>query len=309
MAFVGRSCTVRLPLCDLVNQAHTEDAKAGGTAPGIAIFVFGRKEYLYAAQHLALSLREHSPTVPVHLWAAEGMNVDASYYTEVHTLDAKWYANGPGSLKLNVHDILPEGRWMYVDADMLCVSDIAPALERLKAYDFALDVRGKGKFGADIQYTPWAMQETVKRVAELGDDATYYGVQTSWVWINKGSKLCADIYATAKALRFTPDDLKEPWGGSIPDELCISAALSKLGIDPHSEDLSFYGTRGAYPSLSAMRQRHAFACLYGDTRRHRLVASSWLDQYDRFVRSMYARNGGLMGMDIHSIMRNKHVTR
>lgn len=289
--------------------AHNEDANAGGTTPGIAIFVFGRKEYAYAAQHLALSLKEHSPDVPVHLWAGEGMPVDPSYYTEVHELDPDWYANGPGELKMNIYTILPKGAWLYLDADMLCLSDIRPALERLKAHDFALDVRGSGKEGDSIPYTPWATTATIKRVYGLPDNATYFGVQTSWMWLRVENSTCERIFDTVDTEAFKTTDLKEQWGGSIPDELCISAALSKLNYTPHSENLSFYGTRGAYPTFTAVRNAHPLACLYGDTRKHRLVASSWLDQYDRYIRKMYADRGRRMGMDIHAIMRNKHVTR
>src|SRR5690606_15909006 len=102
-------------------KKRTEEAKGRGTeAAAIAIFVVGKKEYAYAAQHLALSLKEHSPSIPVHLWAADGLPVDASYYAKVHHLDPVWYIDGPGVLKVHIHDILPPGDWLYLDADMLC---------------------------------------------------------------------------------------------------------------------------------------------------------------------------------------------
>lgn len=290
-------------------SAHNDEAKAGGTSPGIAIFIFGRKEYAYAAQHLALTLKEYSPNVPVHLWAGDGMPVDRSFYDEVHYLDPMWYEHGPGRLKLNAHDILPDGDWLYLDADTLCLSDIGPALDKMKAHDFALDVRGVGKEGDPIAYTPWATNATVRHVAELPEDASYFGVQTSWIWIRKGSKLCDRVFTAALSMGFDTEDLKEQWGGSIPDELCISAALSKINFTPFSLPISFYGTRGAYKTFNEVKANHPLACLYGDTRKHRLVASSWLDQYDRTIRALYQLRGKRMGMDIHSIMRNKHVTR
>ncbi len=290
-------------------KTNNTEANAGGTAPGIAIFIFGRKEYAYAAQHLALTLSQYSPSIPVHLWAAEGMPVDPSYYTEVHTLKPIWYADGPGTLKLHVHEILPVGDWLYLDADTLCIADLSPHIEELKAHDFALDVRGVGKEGDPIAYTPWATNATVKMVADLPEDASYFGVQTSWMWIRKGSPMPMKVFGYAQKMGFDTSDLKEQWGGSIPDELCISAALSKLNHTPFSLPLSFYGTRGVYSTFNEVKARHPLACLYGDTRKHRLVASSWLDQYDRTLRSLYQRTGKRMGMDIHSIMRNKHVTR
>ena len=290
---------------------NTDSERRGDSPPAIAILVYGRKEYAYAAQHLAMTLREHSPGVPVHLWAGEGLLIDSSYYTEVHRLDPIWYHDGPGQMKVHIHDILPAGDWLYLDADMLCIADIRPHIEALKAHDFALDVRGKGGENDRIEYTPWATQQTIKRVAGLPDDAVYYGVQTSWMWIRKGAPAPALIFGAAKALHdsFTLEDLKEQWGGSIPDELCIGAAISKTGIEPHSEALAFYGSLGSYPTFNAVKASHPLACLYGDTRKHRLVAPRWIDQYDRTVRALYRERGGFMGMDIHRIMKNKHVTR
>lgn len=292
---------------------RTDEAKGrGDSAPAIAIFVFGRREYAYAAQHLALTLKEHSPEIPVHIWADEDLPVHPSYYTEVHRLDPIWYQDGPGALKLHIHDILPAGDWLYLDADMLCLSDIGPAIESLKAHDFALDVRGSGGENDSIPYTPWATNETVRRVAKLPADAVYYGVQTSWMWIRKGAPAPMLVFGAARDLhdKFKPSDLKEQWGGSIPDELCISAALSKTGIEPHSAPITFYGTHGAYGNkFNEAKRNHPLACLYGDTRMHRLVATRWIDQYDRYVRAMYQRKGRLIGMDIHRIMKNKHVTK
>lgn len=304
-----RPGSIRLPCGHLAVIEHNAEANAGGSAPGIAIFAFGRKEYAYAAQHLALTIKEHSPGIPIHLWASDAMPVDPGFYDQVHHLEVKWYADGPGKMKLNVHDILPEGDWLYLDADTLCLADLGPTLERLKRHDFALDVRGVGKEGDPIAYTPWATNATVKMIAELPEDASYFGVQTSWVWIRKGSELCSRIFNTAKSMGFDTSDLKEQWGGSIPDELCMSAALSKLNHTPFSLPISFYGTRGAYKTFSDVKAAHPLACLYGDTRKHRLVSPSWLEQYDRTVRSLYQRTGKRMGMDIHSIMKNKHVTR
>lgn len=288
---------------------HTEDAKGGGKSPAIAIFIFGKKEYAYAAQHLALTLREHSPNVPVHLWAAPGLPVDPSYYTEVHALDAEWYADGPGALKLNIHAILPKGDWLYLDADMLCLSDIRPELEKLKAHDFALDVRGVGKEGDGIAYTPWATNATIKRVYGLPDDATYFGVQTSWMWIRVESATCERIFDTVDPHAFTVADLKEKWGTSIPDELCFSAALSKLNIHPFSLPISFYGNRNDTVTFAEARAQYKFAVLYGDVRKHRLVSSRWLDHYDRMVRKLYQKDGRPMMMDVHRIMRGKYITQ
>lgn len=288
-------------------KINTKEAKGGGTTPAIAIFAFGNKAYGYFAQHLALSLRVNSPSVRVHLWAADGMNIDHSLFTAVHRLDPKWYADGPGRLKLNIHDILPKGDWLYLDADTINVSDIAPHIELLKAHDFAIEVKGKGGEADDIPYTPWATQATIKRVNDLPDNATYFGVQSSWMWIRKGSKLCTSIFGMAKGCTYQFTDLKEKWGKSIPDELCIATALTALDITPHSAELSFYGNGREFKGLRDMAQKHPLVCLYGDNRQHRLVRSTWMGMYDRYVRNLYQKESRSMGMDIYRAMQYKYV--
>jgi hypothetical protein len=291
----------------LNGKANNEEASAGGTAPGIAIFIFGSREYAYAAQHLALTLREYSPGIPIHLWAAENMKVDATMFDHVHPLEVKWYMNGPGELKLNIHDILPAGDWLYLDADTINIADLRPYIGKLKAHDFAIEVKGKGGEKDIIAYTPWATQATIKEINGIPDGATYYGVQSSWMWIRKGATQPADIFYRAQSCCYKPSDLKEKWGTSIPDELCIATALTALGIDPHTESLSFYG--GESKTFNEVKAQYPLACLYGDRKKHRLVRDNWFDQYDRFIRALYRKHNRLMGMDIFRIMNGKYIAQ
>lgn len=287
----------------------TQMVTAGGNAPGVAIVVHGHNDYASAAEHLALTLRLHSPNVPVHLWAAPNMRFDHSLFTEVHPLDPAFYEQGPGACKTLLYDLLPEGKWLYLDADTLCIADITPALERLSNHDFAIEVLGMGKEGDPINYMPWASPGTIREVANIGDGATYYGVQSSWVWITKPSTLCANIYTAAKATRFEPKHLKEKWGRDIPDELRMSAALTKTGTTPHSEKLLFYGNGKEYKNLAEVAQDRPLLCLYGDRRQHRLIRTSWFDAYDKYIRKVYRDSGRQLYVSLDRIMDNKYINR
>lgn len=291
----------------MTKGANTEEAKAGGTAPGIAIFIYGRRGYAAAAEHLALTLRKHSPHVPIHIWAGAGMSFDRSLFHHVHELAPKWYVNGPGTLKVSIYDILPEGDWLYLDADTLCIADIGPFIERLKAHPFALEVLGKGSEGDAIPYTPWATQATIKRVNKLKDGATYYGVQSSWMWIRKPSKEAAAIFKAAKAAHYTREDLKEPWGQDIPDELRFATALTVTGIEPYTERVLFYGQGKEYKGLAEVSKVFPLVCLYGDNRQHRLIRSTWFDAYDRYLRNCYAQASRTMFYSLHRVMDDKYI--
>lgn len=235
------------------------------------------------------------------------MSVDHSLFHAVHKLDAKHYADGPGSLKVSIYDILPKGDWLYLDADTLCLSDLSPFVQRMAAHDFAMEVHGKGKEADAIPYTPWATNSTIRKANKLGPDATYYGVQSSWMWIRKPSERAASIFAAAKAARYKREDLKEPWGSDIPDELRFATALTVTGIEPHSERLLFYGNSKEFKGLAEVAKVHPLVCLYGDNRQHRLIRTTWFDAYDRFLRNAYAKASRTMFYSLHRVMQDKYI--
>ena len=290
-------------------EVNNEEATGRAHGPAIAIFAFGRRGYAQAAQNLALTLREHSPSIPVHLWAADGLSVDHALFTKVHHLEAKHYIQGPGTLKCNIYSILPKGNWLVMDADSLVIADLTPFIDKLNEYDFMLEVKGRGGENDSIEYTPWATQATIKRVCELPDDAVYYGVQSSWVWMKKPSKKVAAIYKIAQSVQYVPKDLKEPWGNDIPDELRIASALTILKEDLPSFTMSFYGNSHEYKGLTEVAKHLPIICLYGDLRQHRLIKTSWFDAYDRYVRNLYKKAGRNMLYNLHNVMQDKYVNR
>ena len=290
-------------------EATQKKAKAGGKAPGIAVFIHGRRGYAAAAEHLALTLQKYDTETPLHLWAAEGMEFDPSLFTKVHTLPAKAYAQGPGTMKLNVHGLLPKGDWLYLDADTLVASDPRPYIERLKPHDFAIHLQGIGGEHDAIPYTPWATQATIKEVVGAKAGATYFGAQSSYMWIRKGADLPKRIFEEALSLPFEQKHLKERWGNDIPDELRISAALTSLGITPHTEHLMFYGSGHTYNGLTQVAAAFPFLCLYGDNRQHRLVRPTWMKDYDRYLQNVYKSAGRTYAYKLDLVMRDKYVNR
>lgn len=287
----------------------SEAAKAEGNPARVAVFVFGHRAYAVAAEHLAISIAEHSPEVEVHVWAAEGMDLRSELFAAIHQLPDDAFAQGPGTMKTRIHDVLPEGDWLVMDADMLCLSDLTPWIERLKAHDFGMQVLGMGGESDSIAYMPWVSPATIREATKAPDDAVYYGVQSSWIWVRKGSGSAKRVFDAAKSISFTREQLKEPWGQDTPDEARFSAALTKTGIEPHSEPMAFYGNDNTYRGLAEASRHHALACLYGDMRQHRLVKSGWIAAYDRYVRKLCADRGILMRMSVQQIMDNKYVAK
>ena len=278
----------------------------GGTAPAIAVFVFGKQGYYSAAENLALTARTYSPSTPVALWAADPSKVDHTLFAGVNKLPEAAYIHGPGTMKVNIYDLLPDGDWLVMDADMLVIKDLAPYIAALKAHDFAMEYMGKGPNDTDLAYSPWATTETIRRVGNLPQGTVFHGVQSSWMWIRKPSQLAASIFDKAKVYPYQWTDLKERWGFDIPDELRFATAVAETGTDLPDIKLSFYGGRTSY-GFSGIEE--PLICLYGDARKHRLVTPSWLSTYDTFLRTEYVKAGRTYRYSLHRVMGDKYVNR
>ena len=281
-------------------------ATGGGIAPAIAVFVFGKQGYYAAAEHLALTAQVNSPSTKVVLWAAEPGKVDHTLFAAVHQLPEYTYVNGPGTMKVGIYDLLPVGDWLVMDADMMVIKDLTPYIERLKAHDFAMEYMGKGPEDSDLGYSPWATTDTMRRVGGLPIGTTFHGVQSSWMWVRKPSKVAADIFDKANVVHYGIDDLKERWGFDIPDEVRFATAVAQAGIPLPDIKLSFYGGRTSY-GFSGIEE--PLLCLYGDARKHRLVTPSWLSTYDTYLRSLYYQTGRTLRYPLHRVMQDKYVNR
>ena len=284
---------------------HT--AKAGGTAPGIAVFAFGKRGYYAAAEHLALTVATLSPSIAVTLFAADPAQVDPSLFAAVHKLYPDAYEDGPGSMKARIYDLLPEGEWLVMDADMLVKSDLAPYIAKLRAHDFVMEVAGKGTTDADLKYSPWATVAKQREVAGLPDGTIHYGVQSSWMWIRKPSKVAARVFSKARSYAYKLTDLTERWGIDIPDELRFATALAELQLDIPEVNLCFYGATASRKGVTSIE--YPVLCLYGDTRKHALVRPGWLAEYDRFLRNVYRQAGRTLRYPLHNVMKDKYVNQ
>lgn len=276
-------------------------------APGIAVFVFGKRGYYAAAEHLAITVATFSPSLKVSLFAADPAQVDHTLFAAVHPLYPKWYEDGPGTMKSHIYDMLPDGEWLVMDADMLVKDDLSPHIAMLRLHDFAMEIAGKGTTDQALSYSPWASIATQREVAGLPEGTTHYGVQSSWMWIRKPSKLAAQIFAKAKGYPFKREHLKEKWGQDIPDELRFATALAELQPPMADVSLCFYGNTNSGKGLTAIP--YPVLCLYGDLRKHRLVRPGWLDTYDRFLRNVYIKAGRTMRYPLHNVMRDKYVNQ
>jgi hypothetical protein len=274
---------------------------------GIVTLCYGKRGYYAAAEHLAITLAEHSPGVPLTVYAERPEMLDASLFHQVVPLDSRWLAGGPGSAKVRWYDLLPEGDWLIMDVDSLVHRDIRPFLQQLQEHPFAIEVLRRGTSDKDLGYFPWATTDTINERAGLPEGTVHYSVQSSWMWVRKPSALAAAVFAQAEQATYTQADLKERWGSDIPDELRISHALAVLQPQLPNIKMSFYGNGTGSKGLSSVQE--PILCLYGDDHRRRLVRPGWLAAYDRYLRQVYLKRRRTLYYNVQRVMRDKYVNQ
>ena len=291
----------------MLSEQTNKVIDAGGNAPGIVTFCFGKRGYYQAAEFLAITLNEHSPGVSLTVYAERPDMLDHSLFTHVHQLQPEWKEGGPGSMKVRVYDILPDGEWLYMDVDSLINRDITPFIADLQRHDFLLEVMARGTDDKSLGYFPWATTTTINGRNDLPDTTVHYAIQSSWMWIRKPSDLAAKVFGHAQSCEYAVTDLKERWGNDIPDELRFSTALAILQPELPQVKLSFYGGSNSSKGMSSVTE--PILCLYGDDHKRRLVRPSWLAAYDRYLRTIYTRRRRPMVMSIQRVMRDKYVNQ
>ncbi len=274
---------------------------------GIVTLCFGKRGYYAAAEHLAITLADSSPGIPLTVYAERPELLDPSLFHQVVPLDSRWLAGGPGSAKVRWYDLLPDGDWLIMDVDSLVHRDVRPFLQQLQQHDFAIEVLRRATTDKELGYFPWATTDTINERAGLSAGTVHYSVQSSWMWVRKPSELAAAVFAQAEQATYTQADLKERWGSDIPDELRFSHALAVLQPQLPDIKMSFYGNGTGSKGLSSVQE--PILCLYGDDHRRRLVRPGWLSAYDRYLRQLYMKRRRTMYYNVQRVMRDKYVNQ
>lgn len=282
----------------------------GASAPRIAVFAFGRKGYIYGAANLAISIKEYTDA-HIHLFAQASLlkylpDFHRGLFDVVEILDPDNFTTlsqtDPGKCKARIYDLLPDGDWLYVDADTLCLGPLDSLWQGL--------VSDGRSFICEVieDYTPWASPEKIR--AKVGSDgASVYGVQTSWMFIRKTSgedHLCSDVIAMHDGSTWRRSELDHQWGRSMPDELLYSTACAKRGYDPSGPRLTFYG-KEAGRSQADVALNYRFLSLYGNGRGKTLVRKEYVEWYDPLLWSIYRSYDQAHMFKVNFIQQDKYL--
>lgn len=275
----------------------------------VTLMAFGRRGYAYAGANLIASLRYYGYGGGIDLW------VDA----RCHAMLPSWVhekarvrllpealGTDPGWLKVNLPGLIDRPT-IYLDVDSIALKDITPWALSLNAdgRDYITCVKGAAKVGQPMEYYAWAETTKVQHMEGFADDATYYGIQSSWAFLRPGQTLDrVHAVATEAYERWTVRDLKHTWGGSKPDELFWSIACTRMGHDPAwSGEPVHWG--GGFMSVTQMAEKHYILSLWGMGRGKASVPSRHVEKYDAIMRLVMKTMGQQYQTKSHYLRQDK----
>lgn len=268
----------------------------------ITLLAFGRRGYGLAAHNAIASLRHHGYNGPIDLFITDELrkNIGCIENVTVHHIDNA----DPGYLKLELPDLIKRPT-LYLDVDSIAFEDITPLLEALAAdgREFITSVQGTGTGkSVAIGYFGWAKPAKVASKEGFPDDATLYGIQSSWMWMRPGAKLSAIGDRAKQSYLLWERGEFARWGGSKPDELFWSIACTALGHNPawHTEPM-WYANGTA--SHAAVKAKYQLMTIPGQKQTSMLRA---FKIYDVEVRKFSGHKSDYIFHDKHTNFKSQH---
>lgn len=186
---------------------------------GIVIMAYARRAYYRQAEHLALSLRLHSPTTPLALVTDRPDHPVSRLFDEVIPLQGPHRTDCRPKLDLDLY--VPFERTLYIDADGLAVRDVQFLFDRFYGQDFVV-------LGRNIDSGYWYTDVTA--MCTLAGTSTIPKFNGGFLYFTKADRV-RSVFAEARALADQYDDLGyDHFNRGVADEPLLAIALGRHGI-------------------------------------------------------------------------------
>jgi len=272
---------------------------------GVTLMAFGKPIFFEFAFNMALSLRKHSPNVPIQLihdHYIKELGDRANIFDVLTDISSQAYTDNKriqaGKGKLSMYSLLHFDETLYLDVDGVVLQDISPLFDQEQ--DFKIQ---KDAMHWVDDHDGVAKQYNLKKQA--------IGCNSSIMFVRK-SKTTKKLFADAlKAIDEPFENMATEWfHGMHPDELYLGISMSKNNLaDVYFETRFpvYFQRRIDYhinKSVDDVKKDFFVLGCYGNHRyNHRFV----YDLYQRENRSNWREIIGMSPRkDIHKLMRYKH---
>lgn len=289
---------------------------------GVIIYAFKKSAYGKLAWNLAVSIKFHSPGIPVAVIHdgqpfAHLQEWQMKFFDYQILMDKSDLYEGlkfsPGKGKLSGYKYFPFDENIIIDADSICINDVNILFDKCTK-DFHAQTVGVWDQDAVDWTCQWMRLNFVKETFALPEKYNIYEINSSFMYVKKGP-VCEALYKQAIENYHTglSHPKLRPWGGGFPDELAWDVAFAQCGIHPqfdYQKELSNDNQEPIYFSTNFtndwgyVMNKYAFIGYFGD--RH-FTDSSLQKQYDRLMTAYGNHFGFTHWFKMHQLMKEKHV--
>lgn len=209
---------------------------------GILLLALGHGYYGRMAYNLAMSIKAVEPYAHITLVYTEAAIAHINQ-RNMWVFDNKMClpeSDQPFGVKLNLSELTPYEKTLYIDVDTLWVNKYGPSklFEQLNGIPFTGITEGFHDYGNPEKSDPskhyffWADLEEIKDVHVL-DDQKIYQWRGEFIYFEK-CEIVEKFFGFAKNIYANPG-LKtiKKFAEHVPDELAINIGAAMCGIHPH----------------------------------------------------------------------------
>lgn len=186
---------------------------------GVVIMAYSRRRFAWQAQHLAMSLRLHSPDLPLALVTDMPHKAKPGLFDIVIPMTGQRRTDCRPKLDLDLHT--PFDHTLYLDSDALAVRDISFIFDRFTGHDFAV-------MGSNINTGHW--YGDVPEMCARAGASTIPKFSGGFLYFTRTNTTAATFAdARAQADTYTESGY-DRFNNGIADEPILSIALARQGI-------------------------------------------------------------------------------
>lgn len=292
---------------------------------GVIIYAFKKPSYGKLAFNLAVSLKFHSPEIPICLihdeLALKHLGIDhLKFFDKFIPIERNdLYDNihfAPGKAKILGYKYFPFDQNMILDADSICVRPIEPLFESCQAKPIYSQSTGTWTEVADDWTCQWMNLKICKEVFKLPKKYQLFEINSSFMLVKK-CKESEKFYTQAMENYTAGVNHKKlrKWGGGFPDELAFNIAFAQTGLSPAFDDLKleninnviqkpvFFSTN--YTNRwGEIHKDYYFLGFFGG---RNFTSKSLQEHYDTLMRGHAKHFGFMHQWKCHLLMKDKHV--
>lgn len=290
---------------------------------GIVLLAVENPVYAKFAFNMALSIKHHSPEIPIQLiadsraleglmaWQEQPKYFD--YITKVdedfsHAPDSEYNNKNrftPAKAKLSIYQKSMFDETIYMDVDGICINPVEDLFNQEK--EFSTQVIGHCKFGEEeFPNMLWSKPNEFYKHFHINSETDLTATNSSFLYFKKGEtaeKIFAEAYNQLMNNRMLRGAQHLKWGTGQPDELYLNASLALNNYDASMDrEFVFYFSSNTIEPEDELKEKYYGIGLYGPKGQ---IHSSIIDYCDRYMRMLCEPKGFHPPFKYLTLMKDK----